>query len=120
MKLSSYAFNNYGSDAELYNGIHDLETQLAFYERRHTEMQGICNRELEKRREAEAQLAEAREPSKCGAGRTWMVVGPDGIAEILNEAYAQGKSGAMLRDRQADFIEIRDSIRARADKENPR
>lgn len=28
MKLSSYAFNNYGGDAKLYNGIHDLESDL--------------------------------------------------------------------------------------------
>ncbi len=27
-ELSSYAFNKYGSDAYLYNGIHDLETAL--------------------------------------------------------------------------------------------
>lgn len=27
--LSSYAFNTYGSDAKLYNGIHDLETLVA-------------------------------------------------------------------------------------------
>lgn len=26
MKLSSYAFNNYGNDAALYNGIADLES----------------------------------------------------------------------------------------------
>lgn len=25
--LSSYAFNVYGDDAQLYNGIHDLETE---------------------------------------------------------------------------------------------
>ena len=25
MKLSEYAFNTYGQDAKLYNGIHDLE-----------------------------------------------------------------------------------------------
>lgn len=27
-ELSSYAFNVYGGDAKLYNGIHDLETAL--------------------------------------------------------------------------------------------
>lgn len=31
--LSSRAFREYGSDAELYNGIHDLETTIARYER---------------------------------------------------------------------------------------
>lgn len=28
-ELSSYAFNNHGNDAKLYNGIHDLETRMA-------------------------------------------------------------------------------------------
>lgn len=28
-ELSSYAFNTYGHDAKLYNGIHDLETENA-------------------------------------------------------------------------------------------
>ncbi len=29
MKLSAYAFNTYGSDARLYNGIHDMEQRIA-------------------------------------------------------------------------------------------
>lgn len=29
LSLSSYAFNEYGHDAKLYNGIHDLEQQNA-------------------------------------------------------------------------------------------
>ena len=28
-KLSSYAFNLYGDDAKLYNGVHDMEAQLS-------------------------------------------------------------------------------------------
>lgn len=33
-KLSSYAFNNYGHDAYLYNAIHDMETQIAALQER--------------------------------------------------------------------------------------
>jgi hypothetical protein len=31
VKLSCYAFNVYGHDAKLYNGVHDLETEVELF-----------------------------------------------------------------------------------------
>ena len=74
--LASYAFNNYGHDAKLYNGIADLESQIAASQER----ERVLRKALQKlKTEASGFVSMARErernpgthPGRCerdGAG----------------------------------------------------